>query len=82
MMEQKRGSECWYPNAWIDDFATPLRAPKLGLSSGIERPAVRSVEVLNQGSSLWSRAVLCSVALLAMNQVVLAAMVLAAGILW
>eukprot|EP00434_Breviolum_minutum_P009527 symbB.v1.2.008386.t2/scaffold525.1/size192214/11 len=56
---------------------------KLGLSNGGEKPKICRVAAGTCfGETLWSRVVLCSVALLGMNQLVLAAIVLAAGLLW
>ena len=55
---------------------------KLGLSSGAPTPAIRKVAAVGQGSRLVSGVVLSSLALLAMDQVVLAALVIAAGVLW
>ena len=55
---------------------------KLGLSSGGLTPAVRKVAVVGQGSMMLSGVVLSSLALLAIDQVVLAALILAAGVIW
>ena len=56
---------------------------KLGLSNGCEKPIVcKVVAGTSYGESLWSRVVLCSVALLAMNQFVFNAVDPAAGVLW
>ena len=55
---------------------------KLGLSSGGLTPAVRKVAEVGQGSMMLSGVVLSSLALLAIDQVVLAALILAAGVIW